>query len=246
MLNGKVVLVTGGSRGIGRAISLLCAKNHANIIVNYHKSESAALSLISEIRQIGTRAIAIRADVSEKRDVDSMFKKIRAEFGKLDVLVNNAGILKDNLLLMTRESDYDDVMNVNLKGFFYCMQYAAKMMIKEQKGKIINISSVVGRYGNSGQIVYSATKAGIIGMTKSAAKELGQFGITVNSVAPGLIETDMIRHLDARIRNQLINSTALKRIGKPIDVANVVLFLASDLSDYVSGQVIGVDGCQVI
>lgn len=246
MLKGKVALITGAARGIGREISRVFAQNGADLVLNYHQSEAKARELLEEVRQLGVRAIAIKADVSQREEVEAMFRQIKAEFGRLDILVNNAGILRDNLLLMTPDADYDALMEINLKGTFNCLQRAAKMMIRQQRGKIINLSSVIGRYGNAGQVVYAGTKAGVIGMTTSAAKELGVFGITVNAVAPGLIETDMITALKPEQRQKLIDNTALKRIGKPVDVANVVLFLASELSNYVSGQVIGVDGCQVV
>lgn len=246
MLKDKVALITGAGRGIGREISLLFAKNGADLALNFYRSEGKARELAEEVRKFGVRAIVVKADVSKREEVDAMFRQIKAEFGRLDILVNNAGILRDNLLLMTPDADYDALMEINLKGTFNCLQRAAKMMIRQQRGKIINLSSVIGRYGNAGQVVYAGAKAGVIGMTTSAAKELGAFGITVNAVAPGLIETDMITALKPEQRQKLIDNTALKRIGKPADVAGVALFLASELSDYVSGQVIGVDGCQVV
>ena len=176
-----------------------------------------------------------------------MFKTIRKQYGRLDVLVNNAGVIRNSLLLMTSMEDFDYVVDTNLKGSFICMQLAAKMMMKKDRGKIINISSIVGRYGNDGQIAYAASKAGVIGMTLAAARELGQFGITVNAVAPGFIDTDMISDVPEGIREKLIGSISLQqRLGTPVDVANVIVFLSSDLSDYISGQVIGVDGCQVM
>lgn len=246
MVKDKVILVTGASRGIGRAISLLLADHGAHVILNYHSNEGLAHELAREIEAKGVRALPIRADVSHCEEVDAMFKTVRKAFGRLDVLVNNAGILRDQLMLMTKEDDYDAIMAVNLKGTYTCMQLAAKLMMKKQSGKIVNLASIIGRFGNAGQVVYAGTKAGVIGMTTSAAKELGGFGITVNAVAPGLIETDMIEELRPDFRRKLVDNTALKRIGTPVDVAKVVLFLASDLSDYVSGQVIGVDGCQVV
>lgn len=246
MLKGKVALITGASRGIGKEISLLFAINRAELVLNYRENEARAMELALEAQKYDVKAMAIRADVRNREEVAAMFKQVKQEFGRLDVLVNNAGILRDNLMLMTSEADYDDLMATNLKGTFNCLQFAAKMMMRKQSGKIINLSSVIGRYGNPGQVVYAGTKAGVIGMTTSAAKELGPFGITVNAIAPGIIETDMISVLRPEFREKLVEGTALKRIGKPIDVAKVALFLASDLSDYVSGQVIGVDGCQVI
>ncbi len=246
MLQDKICLVTGASRGIGREISRLLAGNGAQVILNYNSSATAAQKLADEIIAEGGKATTVKADVSSREEVDEMFKFIRKEFKRLDVLVNNAGILRDNLMLMTPDSDYDAIMDVNLKGTYNCMQRAAKMMMRKQSGKIINMASIIGRYGNAGQVVYGGTKAGVIGMTMSAAKELGPLGITVNAVAPGLIETEMIDQLKDEFKAKLIDNTALKRIGKPIDVARVVLFLSSELSDYVSGQTIGVDGCQVV
>ena len=237
MLKDKTALVTGAGRGIGRAISKLLAKNGAEVILNYTRSEGKAAELARELEQFGSKV---------HLEVKDMFSKIRKTTGKLDILVNNAGILRDNLLLMTPENDYNDQMDVNLKGTFLCMQYGAKLMMKKSSGKIINLSSVIGRFGNSGQVVYGGTKAGVIGMTTSAAKELGVYGITVNAVAPGLIDTEMTQEMDEAFKNKLLDNCSLKRIGTPEDVAGVVLFLASSLSDYVSGQIIGVDGCQII
>jgi 3-oxoacyl-[acyl-carrier protein] reductase len=247
MLKDKVILITGASRGIGRAIAIKCAENGAGVIVNYREHEGYAKEVVDKIMEKGGDAFAIKADVSQIAEVKEMFKMIRERYGRLDVLVNNAGVIQDNLLLMTREKDYDHIVNTNLKGAFFCMQFAVKIMTNMEKGKIINVSSIVGRYGNTGQIAYAASKAGIIGMTLSAAKELGQFGITVNAVAPGVIDTDMTKDLKSEIKERLIKSISLKQgIGEPEDVAKVVLFLASDLADYISGQVIGVDGCQII
>ncbi len=246
MLKDKVVLVTGSSRGIGRDTVLLCAQNRANVVINYNKSEKDALSLLSEVKKLGVKAVVIKADVSVEDEVKGMFRKVKEEFGRLDVLVNNAGIIKDNLLLLTKESDYDEIMDVNVKGCFLCMRHATKMMMKQRSGKIINLSSIVGRYGNSGQVVYAGSKAAIIGMTLAAAKELGQFGITVNAVAPGLIDTDMITSLKPDFKQKLMDGISLNRIGKGNDVARVIVFLASELGDYVSGQVIGIDGCMTV
>jgi len=243
MLKDKVILITGSSRGIGKETALLCAKNGANLVINYYSSEKEAKSLLSKVKKLGVKAISVKADVSKVDEVKTLFSKVKEEFGRLDVLVNNAGILKDNLLMLTRESDYDTIMDINSKGVFLCMQHATKMMMRHKSGKIINIASIVGRFGNSGQIPYAGSKASVIGMTMSAAKELGQFGITVNAVAPGVIDTDMISVLKPDFKQKLLDGIALGRIGTGEDVAKVVVFLASDLSDYVSGQVIGVDGC---
>lgn len=246
MLNDKVMLITGASRGIGRATALLAAANHAKIIVNYRSSDRTAEDLVDLIRQDGGDAIAIQADVSNENDVKRMFRTIKETYGQLDILVNNAGIMKNNLLIMTPMREFDEMVATNCKGSFLCLQYAAKMMMKKKSGKIINLSSIVGVNGNSGQIVYSASKAFIVGMTKSAAKELGQFGISVNAVAPGIIDTDLTKDLKDEIRQQLISNVALGRIGTPEDVAKVIVILSSSYSDYISGQVIGVDGCQIM
>lgn len=246
MLKDRVILITGASRGIGRAAAIECGKRGATVIVNYNEHRQSAEEVVEIINKTG-RALAIKADVRERTEVKSIFKTIRKEYGRLDVLVNNAGVIRNSLLLMTSMDDFDYVVDTNLRGSFICMQLAAKMMMKEERGKIINISSIVGRYGNDGQIAYAASKAGVIGMTLAAARELGQFGITVNVVAPGFIDTDMISNVPTDIREKLINSISLQqRLGTPADVANVIVFLSSDLSDYVSGQVIGVDGCQVM
>jgi len=202
MLSGKVMLITGASRGIGRATALLAAANHATVIVNYRTSDRAAEDLVDLIRQDGGDAIAIQADVSNENDVKRMFRTIKETYGQLDILVNNAGIMKNNLLIMTPLREFEEMVATNCKGSFLCLQYAAKMMMKKKSGKIINLSSIVGVNGNSGQIVYSASKAFIVGMTKSAAKELGQFGISVNAVAPGIIDTDLTKDLKDETRQQ--------------------------------------------
>jgi len=242
-LKGKVILITGASRGIGKACAEMLAKEGATVIINYVEDGSGTEEFA---KSLGNNSIAIKADISKTEEVKAMFAKVKETYGSLDVLVNNAGIIRDSLLMMIREQDYDDILNVNLKGTFLCTQQAAKMMMKKKSGKIINISSIVGRRGNAGQVHYSASKAGVIGLTKSAAKELGHFGVTVNAVAPGTIDTAMTKNLKEEFKGDLIKRTALGRIGTPEDVAKVVLFLSSSLSDYVSGQVIGVDGCQMM
>jgi 3-oxoacyl-[acyl-carrier protein] reductase len=242
-LKDKVILITGSTRGIGEASARFLAKAGANIIVNYKNSSESAERLVKEL---GNDSISIKGDVRNKEDVKKMFDLIKEKYGKLDILINNAGVLKDSLLIMTDEETYDYVLDTNLKGCFLCMQQASKLMMKQKKGKIINISSIIGINGNSGQVHYAASKAGVIGMTRSAAKELGRFGITVNAVAPGFVETDMIRDLKDEFKKKIINGIVLGRAAIPDDIAKVILFLSSDLSDYISGQVIGVDGCQVI
>lgn len=242
MLKGKCALITGGSKGIGEAIAINFAQNGANVVINYNRSAKDAEILAKKCTSIGVRAEIIGADISSfessKKVIDFCIEKM----GKLDILVNNAGITKDTLLLRMKEEDFDSVINTNLKGSFNCLKHAASIMIKQKSGRIINISSIVGLIGNAGQVNYSASKAGIIGMTKSAAKELGIRGITVNAVAPGFIETDMTAVLPDNIKEQMKNATALKRFGSAEDVANLVTFLASDKAGYITGQVITVDG----
>jgi len=247
MLTDKIILITGASRGIGKATALLAAKNHAKVIINYHVSSNEATDLAEIITKSGGNAITIPADVSNSDDVKRMFRTIKETYGHLDILVNNAGVMKNNLLMMTPLSEFDEIVAINCKGSFLCMQYAAKMMMKQKSGRIINLSSIVGVNGNAGQIIYSASKAFVIGLTKSAAKELGPFGITVNAIAPGIIDTDLNKIIKEDILYSLVQSNiALKRIGKPEDIAKVILFLSSDLSDYISGQIIGIDGCQIM
>lgn len=246
MLNGKVILITGASRGIGRATALLAAENHAQVIVNYQKNAEQADNLVAEITKKGFAASAIQGDVSSEEDVREMFKSIREKYGRLDILINNAGIMKNNLLMMTKLQEFQEVIDVNCKGTFLCTQHAAKMMMKQKSGKIINLSSVVGVYGNRGQSAYASSKSFVIGFTKCAAKELGVFNITVNAVAPGFIDTDLTSDTKTLIKEEILHNIALGRSGKPEDVAKVILFLGSDLADYVSGQIIGVDGCEIM
>lgn len=246
MLEGKVMLVTGASRGIGRATALLAAENHARVIVNFNTSEDAANELTDLITKKGFSAVKIKADVSKEEDVKRMFKEIKSSFGRLDILVNNAGVMYNNLLMMTPIAELDRMIDINCKGTYFCSQRASKMMMKQNFGRIINISSIVGTHGNNGQTAYSASKSFIIGFTSSAAKELGRYNITVNAIAPGVIETDLTKDLKPEIKNAMIENVALGRIGTPEDIARVALFLASPLGDYVSGQIIGVDGCQIM
>ena len=242
MLKGKVALVTGASRGIGRAIALALAENGAAVAVNYSSSESSALEVAELIRKNGGKAEIFKAGINIETEVEEMFSAIEKSLGPVDILVNNAGITKDNLLMRMKTEEWDSVIDVNLKGAFLCTRRAVKGMMKNRYGKIINISSVVGFAGNAGQFNYSATKAGIIGMTKSAALECASRGIRVNAVAPGFIETDMTASLSDDVKAAYMEKIPLKSLGKPEDIANAVVYLASPLSDYMTGQTLHLNG----
>ncbi|WP_132995384.1 3-oxoacyl-[acyl-carrier-protein] reductase [Sporanaerobacter acetigenes] len=241
-LKGKTALITGGSRGIGRAIAIEFSKQGANVVITYINNEVNAKEVIAEVEKSNVRGLAIKADVSNEKDINDMIEIVNNEFGSVDILVNNAGITKDNLLLRMKLEEWDDVISTNLRGAYLCTKAVARGMLKKKSGKIVNIASVVGISGNAGQGNYSASKAGIIGFTKSIAKELGSRGINVNAVAPGFVETDMTNILNDKIKDEMINGIPLKRAGKPEDIANVVAFLCSEKSDYITGQVINVDG----
>lgn len=241
-LENKIALVTGGSRGIGRAIALELAKSGVNIGISYVSNSEKASEVIEEIKEYGVKAIAVQGNVSIEEDVTNMVKSIEKELGAIDILVNNAGVTKDNLLIRMKTEEWDQVMDVNLKGTFLCTKAVSRGMMKKRYGKIINITSVVGIMGNPGQGNYSASKAGVIGFTKSMAKELSSRGIRVNAIAPGFIETDMTDVLKDEIKETMLNAIPLNTLGKPKDIANLVVFLASDRSDYITGQVINVDG----
>lgn len=245
-LKGKTAVVTGGSRGIGRAIALQLAANGANVVVNYTSNSEAALSVVREIEAMGVSGKAIKADVSKGEEVENLVNEVLKTFGSIDILVNNAGINRDNLIIRMTEQEFDDVINTNLKGAFICTKSVARVMIKQKSGKIINVSSVVGIVGNAGQSNYAAAKAGLIGFTKSMAKELAKRGINVNAVAPGFIETDMTSKLSEKVKEEFINNIPMQRTGKPEDIAKTVLFLASEYSDYITGQVINIDGGMVM
>jgi len=242
MLKGKTAVVTGASRGIGRAIALKLAEQGANIAVNYASSEQEGLKLAQEIENLGGRALVLKADVSVFSEAEQLIAMAKAEFGTIDILVNNAGITRDGLLMRMSEDDFDRVVEVDLKGVFNCTRHAVPIMVKQKSGRIVNITSVVGILGNAGQVNYAAAKAGVIGLTKSLAKEIGSRNITVNAVAPGFIETDMTSGLSDKVRELTKESIALKRFGKPENIADTVLFLASDAGEYITGQVISVDG----
>ena len=242
MLKGKVALVTGASRGIGKAIALGLAENGAAVAVNYSSSESSALEVAEIIRKNGGKAEIFKARVNEEAEVEEMFSAVEKKLGPVDILVNNAGITKDNLLMRMKTEEWDMVIDVNLKGAFLCTRRALKGMMKNRYGKIINISSVVGFSGNAGQFNYSATKAGVIGMTKSAALECASRGIRVNAVAPGFIETDMTESISDDMKAAYMEKIPLKSLGKPEDIANAVIYLASPLSDYMTGQTLHLNG----
>ncbi|MBP2033834.1 3-oxoacyl-[acyl-carrier protein] reductase [Clostridium algifaecis] len=245
-IKGKVAVVTGAAKGIGRAIALRLAKEGADIVINYRTNSDSLSELVSEIESFGSKVITVRGDVSVFEDAKNIMKKAVETFGTVDILVNNAGITRDGLILRMKEEDFDKVIEVNLKGAFNCIRHVSPIMVKKRSGKIINISSVVGITGNSGQVNYSAAKAGIIGVTKSVARELGSRGINVNAVAPGFIKTSMTEALSDKLKENTLNSIPLKRFGTVDDVASVVAFLASKDSDYITGQVINIDGGMVM
>jgi len=245
-LDNKIALITGASKGIGKATALKFSQLGASVIVNYSSSAEEALKVVDTIISNGGKALAIKADVSKKIEVNAMFESIIKSFGGLDILVNNAGITKDGLLLRMSEIDWDKVIDVNLKGVYNCTQEASKLMIKNRYGKIINVSSVVGVTGNAGQSNYAAAKAGIIGFSKSIAKELATRGINVNVIAPGFIETDMTGKLSEQMKLKILSNIPFGKYGKTEDVANLASFLASDLSGYITGQVFNVDGGMVL
>lgn len=245
-LQNKVALVTGGARGIGRAIATTLASAGATVVVNYKGNQTAAEDVIRAIEESSGQAIAIQADISQPNDIDRLFKTTLDRYGKLDILVNNAGITRDNLLLRMKEDDFDAVLNTNLRGVYLCTKAALRPMTKARGGKIINITSVIGLIGNAGQSNYAAAKAGIIGFTKSIAREMASRNITVNAVAPGYIETELTEVLSEQIRTAVLETIPLGRLGTPQDVANVVCFLASDAAAYITGQTLTVDGGMVM
>ncbi|EGT0013644.1 3-oxoacyl-[acyl-carrier-protein] reductase [Clostridium perfringens] len=246
MLKDKVAIVTGGTRGIGRAIALKLADHGANIVINYRNSDKEAEELKAILEEKGVKVLAVKCDISNFEDSKNLMDKCKEVFGKIDILVNNAGITKDTLIMRMKEEDFDNVIDVNLKGTFNCAKHASAIMLKQRFGKIINMTSVVGIAGNAGQVNYAASKAGVIGLTKSLAKELGSRGITVNAVAPGFINTDMTASLSEKVKEEASKNIPLKRLGDPEDVANLVGFLASDAANYITGQVINVDGGMVM
>lgn len=245
-LEGKNALVTGASRGIGREIALELARQGANVAVNYAGSEKLANEVVEAIQALGRKAVAVQANVADSDAVTEMTKKVVEHFGSLDILVNNAGVTRDNLLMRMKEEDWDAVIDTNLKGVFLCTKAVSRQMMKQRHGRIINISSIVGVSGNAGQANYVAAKAGVIGLTKTTAKELATRGITVNAVAPGFITTDMTDKLNEDLKAEMLKQIPLARLGDPEDIAKVVVFLASEDSRYMTGQTLHVDGGMVM
>ncbi|MGL4739380.1 MAG: 3-oxoacyl-[acyl-carrier-protein] reductase [Sarcina sp.] len=245
-MQNKNVIVTGATRGIGKAIALKLASKGANIVIGYRSSDDEAQKVKDMIENMGVKALTVKGDVSDAEYAKEIIAVCKKELGSVDILVNNAGITKDGLVMRMKEEDFTSVLDVNLKGTFNCSKEAAIVMLRQKSGKIINMSSVVGIMGNAGQVNYSASKAGVLGLTKSLAKELGSRGITVNAVAPGFIETDMTADLSDANKDFIKNNLPLKRLGSAEEVANTVAFLASNEANYITGQVINVDGGMVM
>lgn len=246
MLTDKIALVTGGSRGIGAAIAKALAKEGAAVVINYNGSGERAKAVAEEIKVSGGKAEIYQCNVADFDACGEMIKTLIQKYGRIDILVNNAGITKDGLLVKMTEEDFDAVINTNLKGAFHTIRHMSRYFLKQKSGKIINISSVSGIMGNAGQANYSASKAGIIGLTKSAARELASRGINVNAIAPGFIATDMTDSMPKEAREKMIEKIPLNRIGGPEEIADLAVFLASDKADYITGQVFAVDGGMTI
>lgn len=246
MLQGKVAIVTGASRGIGRAVALELAEKGANVVVNYAGNEQKANEVVDAIKAMGRDAIAVKANVASNDEVVAMVKRTIDVFGQIDILVNNAGITRDNLLMRMKEEEWDSVMDTNLKGVFLCIKAVSRHMTRQRHGKIVNIASIVGVSGNAGQANYVAAKAGVIGLTKTTAKEFASRNIHVNALAPGFITTDMTDELSEEVKNEMLKTIPLARFGEAKDIAKAVAFLASSDSDYITGQTIHIDGGMVM
>jgi 3-oxoacyl-[acyl-carrier protein] reductase len=245
-LEGKSAIVTGGSIGIGASIAVKLAECGANVALNYRKHSEEAEAILNRIVEIGRKGLLVQADISNFKDAAKMVEAVTTAFGKIDILVNNAGINWDGVIWKMTEEQWDSVLNINLKGYFNYIRAVAPLFREQQSGKIVNITSINGLRGKFGQSNYSASKAGIIGLTKTVARELGKYGINVNAVAPGLIETDMMKDADESVRSAALEDIVLKRIGQPEDIANLVAFLCTDLARHITGEVIKVDGGQYI
>ena len=245
-LEGKSAIVTGGSLGIGTAIALKLAEYGANVAINYRKHKEEAEEVIKKVKEAGRKGLVIQADISVFEDAGKMLDTVIKEFGGLDILVNNAGINWDGVIWKMSEEQWDNVIDINLKGYFNYVRAVAPVFREQKSGKIVNVTSINGLRGKFGQANYSASKAGIIGLTKAVAKELGKYGVNVNAVAPGLIETDMMKNATEEVRKIAIDEIVLKRIGQPEEVANVVAFMCSDLARHMTGEVVKVDGGQYI
>ena len=246
LLDGRHALVTGASRGIGRAVALALAAEGASVALNFAGNVAAAEAVRDEIERAGGKAILVPADVSDEGAVEAMVKTVAEAFGSIDILINNAGITRDGLLLRMKEADWDAVLNTNLKGVFLCAKAVSKLMVKKRYGRIVNMASVVGLVGNASQANYAAAKAGVIGFTKAMAKEMASRGITVNAIAPGFIHSDMTDILPDKVKEAMLAGIPLGRAGEPTDVAQAALFLASDQAAYITGQVLQVDGGMVM
>lgn len=245
-LTGKTAIITGASRGIGAEIAKRFAQAGAKVVVNYSGSQEKAEAVVASIKENGGEAIAVKANVSDAESVKAMVEEAMAAFGSVDILVNNAGITRDNLMMRMKEDEWDDVINTNLKGVFVCTKAVTRQMMKQRSGRIVNIASIVGVMGNAGQANYVASKAGVIGLTKTTARELASRGITANAVAPGFITTDMTDALNDEIQQSMMAQIPLGRFGKPEEVAKAALFLASDEASYMTGQTLHLDGGMVM
>lgn len=243
---GRVALVTGGSRGIGKAIALRLAQEGADVAIAYRSNEDAANEVAEQVRKAGVKCEIFKADVSSPDDVQTLFKSVTEAFGRLDILVNNAGLTRDNLMMRMKDAEFDEVLDTNLRGTYLCTKAALRPMVRARWGRIINISSVVGLLGNAGQANYAASKAGIIGFTKSVAREVAQRGITANAIAPGYVETELTGELSEKIKSQILGQVPVGRFGEPEEVAEAVAFLAGESAGYITGQTLAVDGGMVM